>query len=406
MKKAPPLWKSFLFQPRLPWRIKKTYLECREIYRRSKLFPQYLYYNLINFFRFNKKNKHTIFVNFEKENTSNSRDLYTALNFFSMAGYNVNFSRRIKFNDYVQLDPYVRLIYTIKNMKRVNNIPRETKEIVYMSDTENKSHLERKWKKIIQVNYDISTEYNNESKPLFLPFPMHPLIYKLNLYENVNSLRDIERKIRVLFAGAIYHKWYFELAERVKDILIRPEVIDILIKDFCDETIQIKDEKSFSAVFNNNYKNKCIIIDTDDYKINIGNWLNTIAKSDFFLCPPGDWPMCHNIIEAMAVGTIPITNYPNWLNPSLKDMENCITFKTKKDLIEKIRLVLELGQEKIAQMKNNVISYYENFYNPINFINNLISNEEYFTKIVLIAVGKEFYKNYLPKVNKNSIIIQ
>ena len=177
-----------------------------------------------------------------------------------------------------------------------------------------------------------------------------------------------------------------------------------MIKDFCDETIQIKDEKSFSAVFNKNYKNKCIIIDTDNYKINIENWLNTIAQSDFFLCPPGDWPMCHNIIEAMAVGTIPITNYPNWLNPSLKDMENCITFNTKRDLIEKIRLVLELSQEKIEQMKNNVISYYENFYNPINFINNLISNEEYCTKIIIIAVGKEFYKNYLPKVNNNSII--
>ncbi len=406
MKKENPSWKSFLFKPRLPWKFKKLYLEYKGLYQAYKLFPEYLYYNFINFFKINQKNKPTIFVNFEKENTSNSRDLYTALNAFSMAGFNVNFFRKIRFKDYVGLDPYVRLIYSIENIKMVNKIPQESKDIVYMSDTNHKSDLKKKWKKTIDVEYDISLDCNTIKKPIFFPFPMHPLVYKLNLHENVNKLRETERKVRIFFAGAIYHKWYFELADSIKDILIRPEVIDTIIKDLNGNKILIKNKESFNTIFNNNYINKCVIIDTDDFKINIKNWLSTLSKSDFFLCPPGDWPMCHNIIEAMAVGTIPITNYANWLNPSLKDMENCITFNTKKDLIKKIKLVFEMDQEKIMQMKKNVISYYENYYNPLHFINSNILNEEDYIKMIIIAVGKKFYKSYLPKINKNSIIIQ
>ena len=91
-----------------------------------------------------------------------------------------------------------------------------------------------------------------------------------------------------------------------------------------------------------------------------------------------------------------------------KTIDNAVLKQTytKKDLIEKIKLVFEMDQEKIIQMKENVISYYENYYNPLNFINNIISNEDYYTKIIIIAVGEKFYKSYLPKINKNSIIIQ
>ena len=42
-------------------------------------------------------------------------------------------------------------------------------------------------------------------------------------------------------------------------------------------------------------------------------------------------PMCHNIIESMAVGVIPITNYPEWFDPDLEHMKNCIVFDDQKD---------------------------------------------------------------------------
>lgn len=66
-------------------------------------------------------------------------------------------------------------------------------------------------------------------------------------------------------------------------------------------------------LLNSDYIQKCIILHKTNFRIPAQKWLDVVAKSDFFLCAPGvQIPLCHNAIESMAVGTIPITNYPDW----------------------------------------------------------------------------------------------
>ena len=77
------------------------------------------------------------------------------------------------------------------------------------------------------------------------------------------------------------------------------------------------------------------------------DWLPDLSKTDFFICPPGFcMPMCHNVIEAMAVGAIPVINYPEWFNPTLRHMENCIVFDDRNDLVMKIEEILDMGQQE------------------------------------------------------------
>ncbi|MGB5340368.1 MAG: hypothetical protein WBO06_14885, partial [Gammaproteobacteria bacterium] len=132
--------------------------------------------------------------------------------------------------------------------------------------------------------------------------------------------------------------------------------------------------------------------------------LEAQSKSDFFLCPPGYvMPMCHNVIEAMSVGTIPIINYPEWLNPSLTDMVNCVAFNDKVDLIRKITQLLNLKQEKINKMKTRVIEFYENNLDPAGFVNKLEMNTE--NEITLLMITDAYVAKNASKLNKNSIII-
>ena len=75
-------------------------------------------------------------------------------------------------------------------------------------------------------------------------------------------------------------------------------------------------------------------------------------------------PMCHNVVEAMAVGTIPLIDYPEWLHPRLEHLTNCIAFDGKEDLVAKMRLALSMPTSKVAEMRANVAAYYSAYLQP------------------------------------------
>lgn len=157
-------------------------------------------------------------------------------------------------------------------------------------------------------------------------------------------------------------------------------------------------------LFKGDYINKCVIIDTGKLWIDDQCWLENLSKSDFFLCPPGiSMPMCHNAIEAMSVGTIPIINYPEWFSPSLIHMENCIIYDDETDLLDKIDCALNLEKPKLAEMRKKVIDYYNSHLNPVSFINKLEFIQDN-KQLILITTGNYVAKN-ASKLNKHSILL-
>ncbi len=88
-------------------------------------------------------------------------------------------------------------------------------------------------------------------------------------------------------------------------------------------------------------------------------YLKLCANSDFFICAPGlFYPHCHNKIEAMACGAIPITCYADYMHPPMRDMENCLAYKTPDELGAAVDKALSLSREEIAGLRINVLSYY------------------------------------------------
>ena len=93
-----------------------------------------------------------------------------------------------------------------------------------------------------------------------------------------------------------------------------------------------------------------------------------MSRSDFAICPPG-WlmPHSHNLIEAMSVGTIPITNYHAYMRPSLTPDGNCLAFSTREELEEVIDFALRMPPAEIERLRAGVISYYEEYIEPERF---------------------------------------
>jgi glycosyltransferase involved in cell wall biosynthesis len=290
----------------------------------------------------------------------------------------------------------------MSNLTLVDTVPENTSHMLCLFDREDKSCSSHQWRKRIQIKFDIFSPYRI-TDPVFMPYPVHPLLSGADLPARLEKLRKNEKRLRIFFSGDI--KGYTKNRISYPNTkLPRLEVIGTILEQLGEKTIHVQDETALKRLFGGDFINSCVIVDTSRLWVDPKDWLPDLSKTDFFICPPGYcMPMCHNVIEAMAVGAIPIINYPEWFNPTLRHMENCIVFEDKKDLIKKIEDVLGMSQQKVSEMRGKVIDYYENHLSPRKFISDIESREE--NKItVLMITDKNTVKN-ASGLNEKSILI-
>jgi hypothetical protein len=199
---------------------------------------------------------------------------------------------------------------------------------------------------------------------LFAPYFAHPEFYRAGLHHDVLGMRERERNVRIFFGGtnstiAYSEKFRFP-------ILSRDKILDHIIAKFA---------WAIKGQFSENGLQPIVIVSTSDprdvfdkYKLSLSEYMDAMSRSDFAICPPG-WlmPHSHNLIEAMSVGTIPITNYHAYMRPSLTPDGNCLAFSTREELEEVIDFALRMPPAEIERLRAGVISYYEEYIEPERF---------------------------------------
>jgi hypothetical protein len=196
------------------------------------------------------------------------------------------------------------------------------------------------------------------------PFMLHPNFYKsYPSQEILFGYRTKERRTRILFSGN--NKPTFYNRSQLQDkfgIIPRFQVLEFVKTQFKNGhilTFLTDRDDLYQTLIDNEALTPLII---SEAKSEQGHWLEIVSSATFFLCPPGVViPLCHNLIEAMAVGTIPILQYGNSCNPPLKHMHNCLSFSSLQDLRQAIDLALIMDSEEIMRMKKNVVSYYQDY---------------------------------------------
>lgn len=97
----------------------------------------------------------------------------------------------------------------------------------------------------------------------------------------------------------------------------------------------------------------------------VEKWLTELSQFDFFLALPGGYmPLCHNLVEAMAVGTVPVLSYSHWLCPPLIDGETCLTYRDIGELRSLLATIPTLPRVRIEAMRAAVTRYYDRFLSP------------------------------------------
>ena len=328
------------------------------------------------------------------------RLLFSLLNSFSSSGYRVELFNNLSDK---HLDKYAQMAIDLDNILITDSIPEHTDACIYLFDKEDKALRKHRWNRLIQVRYDIFSGYWFK-KPIIMPFPVHPVHAASLLNGRLDALRSNSKIVRVFFSGDT--KDYTRNRVRYpKEKLPRQVIINTLVEQADNNVVLINDHTDLDKIFKSTPINKCVIVDTGKIWVDDRNWLDTLSRTDFFLSPPGIvMPMCHNAIEAMAVGSIPITNYPEWFDPALEHMKNCIVFDDQQDLIMKINQAIAMDDNRISRLRKNVLDYYDSYLRPGRFIEKIESREDSRLTVLMITEGN--MAKYPSKLNKHSILMK
>lgn len=372
------------------YKLKVILYKC---YQNTKLVILFFKYIIVSAQQHSRKltgNKKVIVFTLEddrlyRDGDGSGRYAYLILNLFNSVGYDVYLFKKINFKKYLQLGEYGRYMYSIKNLKIIDRLPERTENIIYAFDSAVKDVANRKWERLIYFNHlkPVSCLLGNM---INIPYFMHPRMYQSKEYDRVKSYRNNVRKMRIFSGGNISLSWYENRKQLWKyNQLTRREGVRAIFKLGEDVQLRWNIEEFRQYLKQADYINRCIILKTDRaLAININEWINIVAQSEFFLCLSGtDLPMCHNVIESMSVGTIPILSYQNWLFPALEHKKNAIVYSGKEDLVAKVKDVLMMTKEEILEIRANVLKYYDEYLSGKDFVKRFESNKGEINTIML-----------------------
>jgi glycosyltransferase involved in cell wall biosynthesis len=308
-----------------------------------------------------------------------SRYFYLIARFLSSEDYPIGILMRrpylVSFRTYLRsMDPYARLAFKHEHAQFIYLVPSEAARMTLIHDGSDSRLIDYKWRKIITLDEDIAAIPNKTELSILMPYPMHPLIYAAN--PSIEPLRHSNKSIRLFFSGnanpQIYREEWNLICKRFR-MLNRVEVIDAVL-GLPDHLVwRLNSQGELTQVLSQKCLDRVVLALSDDgVGVEQSGWLKTLSRCDVFLAPPGVFmPQCHNIIEAMAVGCIPLTNYADWFSPPLVDGVNCFRFHGGKELQERIASILATDQAALNAMRQRVVEYYDRHLAPKGFLERL-----------------------------------
>lgn len=185
-----------------------------------------------------------------------------------------------------------------------------------------------------------------------MPYPMHPATLRTTDGANLQTLRANEQRCGIFFAGNQKSRYGDEKMQRNFAVQSRLEILATLRQQFPDQIVETTTEVSIQQPI--------ALVDSRLHPTPAYDWLPALSRAEFFLCCPGSsQPTCHNLVESMCVGTIPLIEYGDRVTPALRDGETAICFKGREELIDSVTRILSMRPEEKRRIRDNVITFFE-----------------------------------------------
>lgn len=279
-----------------------------------------------------------------------------------------------------RMDRYARFAFTLPHVRFSSAPPHETEGTVLVHDGQWPEMERYRWRATIHVEYTMSLPPPTDTEWRVMPLLMHPLVYATGQDRKIGQLRRHTRTIRMLFAGNVDEAAYSSsrslsaIRERF-ELLDRPTVIRTLSEGLGSAARWVETPWAWAQARDHPGEAQLVMAGRNGFRIPHTQWLDALSRCEVFVAPPGVFfPLCHNLVEAMSVGAIPLTNYADWHDPPLEHMRNCISFTTEEDLLDKARVALKMAPRELARMREEVVRYYDRCFNPDAFPGRLLQD--------------------------------
>lgn len=222
--------------------------------------------------------------------------------------------------------------------------------------------------KTLRVSYE--RRLPSGANDFAMPFRVYPRLYgSLGALDKID--RERERPWRCFFSGTVTARYGRTVLEKRFGKMSRLAILGALDRGLEKSEIHILVSDAEAAPA------RCFVRAGEAYRVPQEQWFATLAKADFFLaCPGGSMPMCHNLVEAMGAGTVPILEYPEYLDPALKDGVNCLAFSGEDELLKTMRRALKMKSSEIAPMRRAAMDYYRRHFAPGVFASEVMAAPE------------------------------
>lgn len=227
--------------------------------------------------------------------------------------------------------------------------------------------------RIVRIDYRPSYSPGDGTYPM--PFPLFPGVYARGEDQKITRFRQENRPWRVFFGGdALVGKYSQPSITEVYGKLPRTDVLEILRQELpAQRWIDPQDQAGFDAIRGKPFDG-LVIMNTRNCRVPVDDWLWTVADGWFYLaCPGYRYPMSHNIIEAMAVGSVPITQYPELFFPALEDGVNCLVFRGADDLPGVVQRAMDMSIDEVQTLSNAAARYYDEHLSPAATVQGLLA---------------------------------
>ena len=291
------------------------------------------------------------------------RYLHHLVTEFESCGYYIAFTDNYRFLATVDAKAFKRLVFERSfSLISLQDVPVNCRVLV----TDDPQNQQKEFEKIVTIDYRRMRSLEGEEDALDLPYFVHPEVHDSRQVAKFHQLvgSNQSRVMRILFAGsAAAPKYNSAVLEDEYRVMSRVKVLEVLKESLPKK--QLRMPQSFADLLPKDYSQALTIATSQDCSIPSLDWIQTLGRSDFYLaCPGVGMPLCHNLIEALAAGAIPILQYPQYLGPALEDGVNCLTFNDEEELCSVINRALNMGEEELAVLRTNAVNYYSRYLQP------------------------------------------
>lgn len=213
------------------------------------------------------------------------------------------------------------------------------------------------------------------SYDVLFPYMLHPKYYANGSHLGVAQYRTKPRNVGLFFSGNYDERYRNPAILEKFGTLQRPMLLDLLFEGLHEEQLFRASPDFDSELASGHHERQFVFVDNQQgNRVAKRHWLETLGQCRFFLaCPGVDMPLSHNLVEAMSVGCVPLTQYGDYFDPPLRDGVDCVAH-SGSDIVDRARAVLSMDETQVALLRRNAVDYYEQHLSVDAFVRRVLEH--------------------------------